>query len=245
MNLFKNIIFFVIIPCLCFSEVYLSSPKKIVSFECCFIRKNFYNNFSKTVKGRLYFDDVKKSIAYEYGAPFNFKFIINDTIILGINLKKNIGYILNINKILSSYCNVYNSINFIEPYLKCVNADNSYKILRRNFDANYIFELKNNLGYQLYIQDIDLATITCIESFDFKDDLIEKIKFRYNAKKNFYDFPIWMERKRMCNNIFMVDTILFYDISLNKKVTNEYFLPPKGCKLNNIEDMEKIYIIDK
>ena len=70
-------------------------PKKaigLVSFECGIVRKNSYSGVLKTVKGHFYYDKTLGIAAYEYDAPFHYRFLIYDTIIYGIDTKNIRGY---------------------------------------------------------------------------------------------------------------------------------------------------------
>ena len=211
-------------------------PQRISTVECSFIRKNTYNGFSKVVRGRFYFDAGAKKAVYEYSGPFNFRFIISDTVLYGIDTKKNIGYALYRGKGPAACDDPYGSIHFLDSFLRSVNADSASRTLRGSIGLALYFERDNGPGCDIIEQDRDYGALNCIESFNGQGEMFEHTKMRYNAKKQLYDFPIRIMKRKKCNGMITADTVLISGATVNRAIRPEAFALPAGCRLYEVHD---------
>jgi hypothetical protein len=207
--------------------------------ECSFLRKNTYNGFSKVVKGRFYFDAGAKKAVYDYSGPFYFRFIISDTVLYGIDTKRNRGYALHRGTDQAACDDAYGSIHFFDSYLRCVNADSASRTLLGSIGLALYFERTARQGSDVLEQDRDFGALNCIESFNAQGEMFEQTKMRYNAKKQLYDFPIRMMQRKKCGGMITADTILISGAAVNRALRPEAFVLPAGCRLYDVRDVTR------
>jgi hypothetical protein len=218
------------------AQDFVALPNRITSVECSFIRKNTYLGFSKVARGRFCFDAAAHVAVYDYSGPFHFKFIIRDTVLYGIDKKKNTGYVLRRHRGMAISNGPYASIHIFEPYLRCVNADSASRVLRGSVLLELFFERANGPGLDVFSQDRDFGMINCVESFDGHGEMYEQTRMRYNAKKQVFDFPIRIVKRKKCDGMVTSDTVLISGAVVNKAIRPEVFSLPAGCRLNEVRD---------
>ena len=233
----KNIFFLLsVLPWVSPAQDFVILPQRISTVECSFIRKNTYNGFSKMVRGRFYFDAGAKKAVYDYSGPFNFRFIISDTVLYGIDTKKNRGYALYRGTGPAACDDPYGSIHFFDSYLRCVNTDSASRMLLGSIGLVLYFERNNTQGSDVFEQDRDYGALNCIESFNAQGEMSEQTKMRYNAQKQLYDFPIRIMKRKKCNGMITADTILISGATVNRAIGPEAFALPAGCRLYEVRD---------
>jgi len=229
----------IILPSISFSQDFVLMPERITTVECSFVRKNTYNGFSKVVRGRFCFDARQKKAVYEYNGPFYFRFIVTDTVLYGIDTKRNRGYALYRAPGPAACDDPYFSVHIFDSYLRCVNADSASRLLLGSIGLELYFE-RNNMPYSdVFEQDRDYGALTCIESFNERGELVEQAKMRYNAKKQLYDFPIRIMKRQRCNGMITADTVLISGATVNRAVPPGAFVLPAGCRLNEVRDASR------
>jgi hypothetical protein len=232
----KNILFLiaVVLPWVSLAQDFVIVPERISTVECAFIRKNTYNGFSKVIRGRFYFDARAKKAAYDYNGEFHFRFIITDSVLYGIDTKKNSGYALYRGTDQAGSEDLYGSIHVLDSYLRCVNADSASRTLLGSIGLALYFERINGQGSDVFEQDRDYGSLNCVETFDAQGRMYEQAKMRYNEKKQRYDFPIRIIKRKKCNGMITSDTVLISGATVNRAIRPEAFTIPAGCKLNDV-----------
>jgi hypothetical protein len=234
----KNVLFLlsVVIPWASPAQDFVVLPERVSTVECSFIRKNTYNGFSKVIRGRFYFDAAAKKAAYDYSGPFDFRFIIGDTVLYGIDKKKNNGYALHRGAGTAGCDELCASIHVLDSYLRCVNADSASRTLLGSIGLSLYFERNNGQGSDVFEQDRDYGGLNCVESFNAQGRMCEQVKLRYNAKKPRYDFPIRIVIRKKCSGMMTSDTVLISGATVNRALRPEVFALPAGCRLNDVRD---------
>jgi hypothetical protein len=236
----KKIFFLlVVLPWVSPAQDYVELPERISTVECSFIRKNTFNGFSKVVKGHFWYDAAAKKAVYDYSGPFNFRFIVCDTVLYGIDTKKNTGYALYRGTGPAACNDPYGSIHFFGSFLRSVNADSASRTLRGSIGLVLYFEQDNGSGCDIIEQDRDYGALNCIESFNGQGEMFEQTKMRYNAKKQLYDFPIRIMKRQKCNGMVTSDTVLISGIAVNRAIRPEAFALPAGCRLYEVRDASR------
>jgi hypothetical protein len=211
-------------------------PGRVSSVECSIIRKNSCNGFSKVVKGRFSYDAAAGAAAYEYAAPFSFRFIINDTAILGIDTKRNTGYAARRAKDLEECADLYATVHFFDAYLRCVNADKADLTPAGCTDSHWYYERRNRFGTDVLARSIKKGAVDCIESFDERGVMFQQLKARFDEGRRKYDFPICIVVRKKCGDMLTSDTVLISNIAVNRAVRSDVFTPPVGCELRPVEE---------
>jgi hypothetical protein len=233
----KNIFFLLsVLPWASLAQDFVILPQRISTVECSFIRKNTYNGFSKVIRGRFYFDARAKKAAYDYSGEFHFRFIITDSVLYGIDTKKNSGYALCRGTDPAGCDELFGSIHVLDSYLRCVNADSASRTLLGSIGLVLFFERINGQGSDVFEQDRDYGGLNCIESFNAQGQMFEQTKIRYNAKKERYDFPIRIVKRKKCSGMMTSDTVLISGATVNRPIRPEVFALPAGCRLYDVRD---------
>ena len=234
----KNILFLlaVMLPWASPARDFVTLPERVSMVECSFIRKNTYNGFSKVIRGRFYFDACAKKAAYDYSGEFHFRFIITDSVLYGIDTKKNRGFALYRGTDPAGCDELFGSIHVLDSYLRCVNADSASRTLLGSIGLVLFFERINGQGSDVFEQDRDYGGLNCIESFNAQGQMFEQTKIRYNAKKERYDFPIRIVKRKKCSGMMTSDTVLISGATVNRPIRPEVFALPAGCRLYDVRD---------
>jgi hypothetical protein len=226
----------VMLPLASPAQDFVILPERISTVECSFIRKNTYNGFSKVVRGRFYYDAGAKKAVYDYSGPFNFRFIINDTVLYGIDTKRNRGYALYRGTGPAGCDDPCGSIHFFDAFLRSVNADSASRTLLASIGLALYFERYTGPQRDVIEQDRDYGAINCIESFNAQGEMVEQTTMRYNAKKLLFDFPIRIMKRKKCNGMITADTVLVSGATVNRAIRPEAFALPAGCRLHEVRD---------
>ncbi len=208
----------------------------VSSVTCAFIRKNSYQGFSKVAKGHFHYDAGTNAAAYEYEPPFNFRFIINDTAIIGIDTKHNVGYEAR-RGIDSSSCNdLSQTVDLFDTYLRCLNAAPASLTIKGVTGTHQYIERHDLFGTDVFARDLRSGAIDLMESFDTRGALYQQIHARFNEQRQEYEFPVRIVVRRKCAGALTSDTVLISETSIDKPVRLEWFSIPAGCRLHKVAD---------
>jgi hypothetical protein len=211
-------------------------PVRISSVECAITRKSSFQGFSKVAKGHFYYDAAAGAAAYEYSAPFSFRFIINDTALFGIDTKHNRGYALGRVAGAPPCDDLYRSIHFFDAYLRCVTIDTALLSVKGSAGPHVYHEREDPSGPDVFSRDKESGAIDLIESFDAQGELYQQTAMRFNEQQHVYEFPVRMVVRKKCGGLLTSDTVLISNAVVNRRVRPELFALPANCRLNAVTD---------
>lgn len=209
---------------------------RVASVECSIIRKNSCNKFSKVVKGRFSYDAAAGAAAYVYDAPFLYRFIVNDTAIVGIDTRRNAGYAARRTTDLEGCDDLFETVHFFGAYLRCVNADRETLTPAGCTESHWYYGRRNRSGTDILARSIETGAVDCIESFDEKGVMFQQLKARFDEGRHNYDFPVRIVVRRKCGGMLTADTVLISAASVNRAVRGDAFTLPAGCELHPMEE---------
>jgi hypothetical protein len=214
-------------------------PRRISSVECTIIRKNACNGFSKVAKGRFFYDAAAGAAAYEYGAPFGFRFIINDTAMFGIDARHGGGYTARRGEGPRGCDDLYESVHFFDAFLRCVNTDTASMIMAGQTDDHRYYARKDRYATDVLAYSRESGALDCIESFDDQGEMYRQIKARYDEQGRVYDFPVRIVIRKRCSGVLTSDTVLISRALVNKGVSGNAFTLPAGRSLRAMGDVRQ------
>lgn len=218
-------------------------PQRVSTVSCTIIRKNSCNGFSKVVKGRFFFDAAANCSCYEYGAPFGFRFLLSDTDIVGIDMRRNSGYVSRRSREFSCD-NLYESIHLFEPYLRYVNADEALLSIAGQTDSHSYFAAKGESSTNVLARNDETGALDCIETFDEKGALYQQVKARFNDNESRYDFPVRLVIRKRCSDMITTDTVLILNARVNGALPPDAFTVPEHCRLQPMNKMRQRLFLD-
>lgn len=220
-----------------FAQDQTLAPGRVRTVVCTIIRKNSYNGFSKVVKGTFCYEARTNRASYEYGAPFGFRFIVCDTAIIGIDIRRNSGYVWRRGRDDFGCTDLYSSVHFFDPYLACVNADTALLSLSGRTDSHTYFERRNLSSTDVLARNDESGAYDCIESFDGQGALYRQVKARFDENEGVYDFPVRIVVRNRCGDLITSDTVIISNARVNGAIPTGAFAPPDHCRLQPIDDM--------
>jgi|WetSurMetagenome_2_1015567.scaffolds.fasta_scaffold00241_25 hypothetical protein len=212
---------------------------RVSTVDCFITRKNSWNGFSKVVKGRFSYDAAAAAASYEYAAPFSFRFILSDTAVVGIDLRRNAGYRASRAGEMPRCGDLYAAVHLFDAYLRCVNTNMADLTPTGCTKTHWYYERKNSLGTDMVARNIQTGAVDCIESFDGKGVMYQQLKARFDEGRGEYCFPVRVVIRRDFCGILTSDTVLVSRAAVNKVARRDAFALPPGCKLDPMDEMRQ------
>jgi hypothetical protein len=209
-----------------------SRGEAVTSCECSLVRKNAYRGVVKAVKGHFYYDRTMGVAAYEYDAPFHYRFVVRDTVLYGIDMKKNRGYALRREVGLTKSDGLYVSIHPLSAYLRCAFADAASCTLRASIGPILYLERQNGNGSDMFTVERATSRICLIESFDEKGLMYEQTRPQYAGAGSGRHFPSTVIVRKLTNGMLTADTLCLSRMAINETLPPDRFAPPAACLIH-------------
>jgi hypothetical protein len=209
-----------------------SGGEAVLSCECCLVRKSAYRGVVKAVKGRFYYDRAMCAAAYEYDAPFQYRFVVKDTVLYGIDMKKNRGYALRREDGLAKSDELYVSVHPLSAYLRCAFADAASCTLRASIGPLLYLERQNGNGSDMFTVERATCRICLIESFDENGLMYEQTRPQYAGAGSNRRFPSTVIVRKVTNGMLTADTLCLSRMAINGTLTADRFAPPAACLIH-------------
>jgi hypothetical protein len=219
----------------------LGCGNKPISFECSFVRKQWFSGQCRIAQGRFFFDSRNKSACYDYSGPFRYRFIVNDTAVFGIDKKNNRGYVLTRSADPLQYDELYLSVHLFGQFLRTVIqiADQGADSVRGSVDSCVYFKKKTGSGSDIVAVSRVTGLPSLIESFDENGKLFEQSRMAYGAdRKNCPALPSRLIVRKRSGDVVTSDTLAISAGKVTTTITPDMFGLPHECRLGALHDSQ-------
>jgi hypothetical protein len=217
----------------------LQCTGRMTSFECSFVRKQWFQGQCRVAKGRFFFDCQSKSACYDYSGPYRYRFIVNDTAVFGIDKKNNRGYVLTRSADPLQYDNLYFSVHLFGQFLRTMTqaADQVTDSVRGSVDSCVYVTKKTGSGSDIIALTRETGLPSLIESFDTNGTLFEQSRMAYGTgRKNHPVIPSRLVVRKRSGDVVTTDTLAISWGKVNEAVTPDMFNLPHECRLAAFHD---------
>jgi hypothetical protein len=218
----------------CAASDTLGCGNRMTSFECSFVRKQWFSGQCRIAQGRFFFDGRSKSACYDYSGPFRYRFIVNDTAVFGIDKKNNRGYVLARSADPQQYDELYLSVHLFGQFLRTMTqtADQAADSVRGSVDSCVYFTKKTGSGSDIVAVSRETGQPLLIESFDANGTLCEQSRMAYGAsRKNCPVLPSRLIVRRRSGEVVTSDTLAISAGKVTTTIMPDMFGLPHECRL--------------
>jgi hypothetical protein len=225
----------------CAASDTLGCGNRMTSFECSFVRKQWFSGQCRIAQGRFFFDGRSKSACYDYSGPFRYRFIVNDTAVFGIDKKNNRGYVLTRSADSLQYDDLYLSVHLFGQFLRTMTqtADQGADSVRGSVDSCVYFKKKTGSGSDIVAVSRETGLPSLIESFDANGTLFEQSRMAYGTSRK--DCPVLPSRlivRRRSGDVVTSDTLAISAGKATTTITPDMFGLPHECRLGAFHDAQ-------
>lgn len=223
-------------PRACAAADTLQNSGRMTSLECSFVRTQWFNGQRKVTKGQFFFDGQSGNASYDYSGPFHYRFIINDTSVVGIDKKNNRGYALKRSGDRGRYDELYFSLHLLGQFIRGADAacGRTDCVVRGSVDSCVYFETKTDRGSDIIATARETGRPLLIESFDGSGSLFEQSRIGYDNRKG---LPSLLVVRKRWGDLVTVDSLILSSVKTNMAVAPERFAVPPACRLCAFHEM--------
>lgn len=198
------------------------------TIECSFVRSYQCFNTTQQVHGHFYADLTTNSACYDYDEPFHYKFILTDSLLYGIDKKKNCGYVVMIKSATKTETELIRSIHLFAPYLRCLQ---NTRTVKASLDTLIYYEITGTFGFDMLVAQRKTGLFQLIESFDLFGTMYQQTKCVFKGNASGQVFPaLWNIRKKQSDKIETIDFSIA-NIKKNTKLKHDIFSLAQGCRI--------------
>jgi hypothetical protein len=219
------------------------------SFECSFVRRQWFQGQSRNAQGRFYFDGQSRRACYDYGGALRYRFIVNDTAVFGIDKKNNAGYALARSDDSAQYDELCSSVHLFGQFLRSVTeaADRASDSVRASVDSCVYLTKKTGNGCDILAISRETGLPILVESFDENGAMVEQSRMTYGTKKNSPALPTRVIVRMKRGNVLTTDTLIISSVRTTAAAAPEPFAVPQQCRLYAFHDIREKFspFVDK
>jgi hypothetical protein len=215
----------------------------IASFECSFVRTQWFQGQCRVTKGLFLFDSARASACYDYSGAFRYRFIVSDTGIMGIDKKNNVGYSLSRESDPQEFEDLVCSIHQLGQFLRSVaaTAGDDTSIVRGSVDSCIYVERKTNRGSDIIASSRETGLPVLIESLDWTGAMVEQSRMVWGRRlKTGAVMPSRVIVRRKWEGAVFVDTLTLSAVSSTAHAAPDLFTVPRACRLGTLQDLSLI-----
>jgi hypothetical protein len=212
----------------------------IASFECSFVRTQWFQGQSRVTKGHFLFDSARRCACYDYSGPFRYRFIVNDTAIVGIDKKNNVGYTLSRAADPQQYDDLFGSVHLFGQFIGSIAtpAGDDMGIVRGSVDSCVYVERKTDHGSDVIASARETGLPLLIESLDETGAMVEQSRMVYGRRHNTgAAMPSQVIVRRKWAGVILVDTLTLSAVRTNTESAADAFAVPHACRLGTLGDL--------
>ena len=212
----------------------------IVSFECSFVRTQWFHGQCRVTKGQFSFDSAHASACYDYSGAFRYRFIVSDTAIVGIDKKNNVGYSLSRKSDPQEYEDLVCSIHLLGQFLRNVAAaaGDETGIVRGSVDSCVYVERRTAHGSDVIARSRETGLPLLIEALDETGAMVEQSRMVYGSRHDARaSMPSLVIVRRKWAGVILVDTLTLSAARTNRESAPDAFAVPHACRLGTLKDL--------
>jgi hypothetical protein len=215
----------------------LSANGRITSLECSFVRTQRFQGQSRVAQGRFTYDCGTRSACYDYRGAYQYRFVVNDTAIAGIDKKTNRGYTLMRSSDPRRYDDLRFSIHLFGQFLRgtAEMSENSGAVVRGSLDSCVYLELQTPGGRDVVAVSRETGRPAVVESFDTAGTMSEQSKMTYKSNTA---VPARLVVRKKSGDVVTEDALVISSGAINGPVAPETFLVPKTCRMSAFGETE-------
>jgi hypothetical protein len=205
-----------------------SQTSPVSSIECSFVRSYQCFGATQRVHGHFYADLTANRVCYDYEEPFHYRFIITDSLLYGIDKKKNYGYAVLVKNATKKEAELIRSIHLFAPYLRCLQNERTVKA---SLDTLIYYEISGTLGFDMLVAQRETGFFQCIESFDLFGAMYQQTKCVFKSNNSEQVFPVLCSiRKKQGDKIDTTDLVVS-NTRKNTRLKQDIFSIPQTCRI--------------
>jgi hypothetical protein len=212
----------------------------IALFQCSFVRTQWFQGQCRVTKGHFLFDAERRCACYDYNGPFRYRFIVNDTAIVGIDKKNNVGYALSRAADPQQYDNLLGSVHLFGQFLGgiAVPAGDDTGVVRGSVDSCVYVERKTDRGSDVIARSRETGLPLLIESLDETGAMVEQSRMVYGRRHGTgATMPSKVIVRRKWAGVILVDTLALSAVRTNTESAPDAFAVPHECRLGTLGDL--------